>query len=168
MFLVGHIKLVKKKKKEHPPLLLPPYQFDKTRHWTELKMFPNQKTTSAIQEMAFEPEKLPDILLTRLTFVGHQGKPKRSAKFRVNTMIPESNNLIAEHIIVHIAPICPATVKLDLAVKIVRNIRPDLAAAKLKPRFQGVNNQSPIYQSDAIVWLEIDGDLDVGARLWNF
>lgn len=151
---------------ENTPLLLPPYQFDKAHHWTELKMVPKTEATPATNEVAPESKRLPDTLLT---FVGYQDKQKRVAKFRVNTMIPRYDKLIAEHVVAHTAPICPATVQLDLAIEAIRSIRPDLAAAKLEPQIHGVNNQSPIcINPGRFVWIEADGDLAAGAGLWSF
>lgn len=152
--------------KEYTHLLLPPYQFDKGHHWTELKMVPKTEATSATLEVAPEVEKLPDTLLT---FVGYQDKQRRVAKFRVNTMIPKYDKLIGGHVIVHTAPICPATVQLDLAIEAIRSIRPDLAAAKLEPQIHGVNNQSPIcINPSRSVWIEVDGDSSADAGLWSF
>lgn len=151
---------------EYTPLLLPPYQFDKAHHWTELKKVPKAEAIPATLEVAPEAEKLPDTLLT---FVGYQDNQSHIAKFRVNTMIPRYDQLIQGHVIAHTAPICPATVQLDLAIEAIRSIRPDLAAAKLEPQIHGVNNQSPIcINPSRFVWLEVDGQAAADAGLWTF
>ena len=151
---------------EYTPLLLPPYQFDKARHWTELKLVPKTEAIPATLQVAPGAEKLPDTLLT---FVGYQDKQRHIAKFRVNTMISKYDKLVEGHVIAHTAPICPATVQLDLALEAIHSIRPDLTAAKLEPQIHGVNNQSPIcINPSRFVWIEIDGDASADAGLWNF
>lgn len=151
---------------DYVQVLLPPYQFDKVRHWTELKMVPMREATPATNEMAHEPEKIPDTLLT---FVGYQGSQERVAKFRVNTMISKYHKLVAEHIFAHTASICPATVQLDLAIEAIRSIRPDLTATQLEPQIHNVNNQSPIcINPSRFLWIEVDEDVSAGAELWSF
>ena len=147
----------------HTPLLLPPYQFEKTRHWLDLK-----KPLKAVTEPAkhVDPvEKLPEGLLT---FVGYKDRQNRSAQYRVNTMITEYERLISGHTIAQTAPICPATVQIDLAIEALRTLRPDLAAAKLEPQIHGVDNQSPIcVDPSRSVWLQLEA-LDVEGRNWTF
>ncbi|KMU87070.1 polyketide synthase [Coccidioides immitis H538.4] len=59
-------------------------------------------------------------------------------------MISKYDRLIVGHVIAETEPICPSTVQLDLVVEAIRNLRPDLMAAKLMPQIHGVQNQSPI------------------------
>ncbi|EED12124.1 polyketide synthase, putative [Talaromyces stipitatus ATCC 10500] len=152
--------------KEHSLLLLPPYQFEPSRHWTELKSVPTLTAAPALGVVEKEDVKLPDTLLT---FVGYQDSGKRQAKFRVNTMIPKYEKLIQGHIIAQTAPICPATVQLDLAIESIRIIRPDLSASGLEPQIQAVENSAPIcVNSLRAVWLEVTADdFDQGTS-WQF
>lgn len=147
-------------------LLLPPYQFDDTRHWVELKRPQKAITTSVIQKDEPQVHKLPENLLT---FVGYQDSKKTLAKFRINTMISKYDNLIAGHIIAQTAPICPATVQLNLVIESLRSLRPDLAAANLEPQIHDVENQLPICVNLArSMWIELDGDVVGGPPMWNF
>lgn len=83
-------------------------------------------------------------------------------------MIAKYKNLVTGHIIAQTAPICPATVQLDLVVEAVRTIRPDLAAAKLEPQIHQVENQSPICVNPArAVWIEIELDAS-NVSTWKF
>ncbi|KAL9110680.1 MAG: hypothetical protein Q9227_004857 [Pyrenula ochraceoflavens] len=152
--------------KSHTPLLLPPYQFDESRHWLDLKPPPKATTTTVVQKAEPEVERLPEGLLT---FVGYQDPEKRRARFRVNTMIPKYDRLIEGHIIAQTEPICPATVQLDLAIESVRNIRPDLAAARLEPQIQNVENQSSICVNPSrMVWIEVEQTEMGQAPCWSF
>lgn len=152
--------------KEHSPLLLPPYQFEQATHWLEFKVPP--KTTTASPAHATDPEggRLPDSLLT---FVGYQDSKKRVAKFRVNTMIPKYERLVVAHVIAQTAPICPATVQLDLVIEAVRGIRSELETAKLEPQIHIVQNQSPICINPArAVWIELEEEGTSKSPSWNF
>ena len=152
--------------KEHTPLLLPPYQFEKSRHWIELKTSPKAIETPHQHKTELEDGKLPETLLT---FVGYQNSKKSLAKFRVNTMIAKYSKLIAGHIIAQTAPICPATVQLDLVIEALQIVRADAAATKLEPQIHSVENQSPICVNPArSVWIELDEDSEAGPLTWKF
>jgi len=149
---------------EYAPILLPPYQFDKARHWLELKKPPTPVAQPVVQP---EPtaEKLPDSLLT---FAGYQDSQSRCARFRVNTMIPKYERLLAGHIIAQTAPICPATVQVGLAIEALRSLQPNLVALKLEPQIHGVDNQSPLCIDPArSVWLDLEGP-DREGETWSF
>lgn len=146
---------------EYTPIFLPPYQFDKARHWLELKKAPKTVPEATTQEVP--TEQLPEGLLT---FVGYQDSQSRVARFRINTMIPKYKKLIEGHVIAQTAPICPATVQIDLAIEAVRGLRPDLAASRNEPQIQGVENQSPICIDPArSVWLELES---LESHYWSF
>ena len=148
---------------DHDPLLLPPYQFEKTRHWLDLKK-PLKAVTESPKPMD-SVEKLPEGLLT---FVGYKDNQNRSAEFRVNTMIPKYEKLVFGHVVAHTAPICPATVQIDLAIEALRIMRPDFITAKLEPQIHGVEYQSPIcVDPTRSVWIQLEA-LDIEGHSWTF
>ena len=152
--------------KEHTAMLLPPYQFEESRHWMELKTRPAVAAAPTEQKSEPEVQKLPDTLFT---FVGYQDHDKRVGKFRINTMIPKYDKLIEGHVFVHTAPICPATVQLDLVIESLRHIRPDLRASKFEPQIHGVENQSPIcVDPSKSTWIEVEDLSDKGVVKWKF
>ena len=151
---------------KHTPLLLPPYQFDDSRHWLELKA-PAQ-TTVVVEAPKVETsvEKLPDTLLT---FLGYQDSENRLAKFRINTMIPLYDKYVAGHIIAQTAPICPSIVQLDLVIEAVRSIHSDIEAAALQPQVHLVENQSPLCINSARqVFIETEERAQGSERSWSF
>ncbi|KAJ5918177.1 Type I Polyketide synthases (Type I PKS) [Penicillium verhagenii] len=136
------------------------------RHWTELKAPPKMTETPILQKSEAEVNKLPDNLLS---FVGYQDNGKRLAKFRVNTMIPKYEKLIQGHVIAETAPICPATVQLELAIDAVQIVRPDLADTLMEPQIQAVVNQSPICINPArAVWIETTACESSNIPSWDF
>ncbi|KAL8993291.1 MAG: hypothetical protein Q9169_006452 [Polycauliona sp. 2 TL-2023] len=133
-------------------VLLPPYQFEKSRHWLELKR-PEKHTEQTEPPPHAEPEPLPTTLYT---FVGYQDKSQRHARFRVNTMIKQYEELVSGHVIAHTLPICPATVEMSITVEALLSLRPDLAAANMQPEIHNVSNQAPIcIDASRAVWLDV-------------
>ena len=146
---------------EYAPMLLPPYQFERCNHWLMLKKPPQAIAASLPTDL--QAEKLPETLTT---FVGYQDKDKRCARFRVNTMIPEYERLMKGHTVAFTAPICPATVQLDLAIESLRSLLP--AESQLQPQIQNIQNEAPICTDKAaLTWL----DFEVSSRdssSWTF
>lgn len=147
-------------------LLLPPYQFDKARHWMELKKPPKPTAAEPVATVKHqEDEKLPEGLLT---FVGYQDSQGQRARFRVNTMIQKYEELIVGHVVASTAPICPATVQIDLAVEAVRSLRSDPTSSTLEPQIHSVENQSPICPDSArLVWIDLE-PIHGNSENWQF
>lgn len=152
-------------------LLLPPYQFAKSKHWIELK--DGQELSVATREKptlllpAVQAENMPETLLT---FVGFQdASAKRHARFRVNTMIPQFANLMKGHTIAHTTPICPATVQIDLAIDALSQIS-SIGKEDFNPEIYDVENLSPICSNPSLhVSLDLEASASQpGAWLFKF
>ncbi|KAI1427790.1 putative polyketide synthase [Xylaria sp. FL1777] len=151
---------------EHTPLLLPPYQFDDSRHWLELKAPSQTKEVIEMPKAGASEEKLPDTLLT---FVGYQDNESRLARFRINTTIPLYDKFVVGHVIAQTAPICPSIVQLDLVVEAVRSIQPEIVAATLEPQVHLVENQSPLCINAARqVFIETEERTQGLEKSWSF
>ena len=150
---------------EYGLLLLPPYQFDKSRHWLELK-----KPQKAIVEVVAPKEESREEELPKglFTFMGYQDKKSRTARFRINTMIKKYEDFISGHMIAQTAPICPATLEIDMAVEALLSLHPDWASSKLQPEIHTVDNHAPIcIDASRTVWLDFEvseGD----SHSWDF
>lgn len=156
---------------QYDVLLLPPYQFAKSKHWIELKDVQGVSAEAAEKPTlplpAVETEKLPETLLT---FVGFQdSSTKRHARFRVNTTTPQFIELMKGHTIAHTAPICPATVQIDLAIDALSQV---VAVGKedFNPEIFDVENLSPICANPSLdVRLDLEASADQpGAWLFKF
>ncbi|QGA18697.1 hypothetical protein EYB26_006382 [Talaromyces marneffei] len=149
----------------YAPLLLPPYQFEKSRHWIEMKQPPKASgEPTVIEVVKTTVEELPKTLLT---FVGHQDTQKRQPRFRINTMIPKYEELVTGHVIANTAAICPATVEVDLTIEGLRTLYPGVTDT-MQPQIHSVDNQAPIcVDPSRSVWLEYEA-LDDAAHTWNF
>ncbi|KAH7038405.1 putative polyketide synthase [Microdochium trichocladiopsis] len=146
---------------QYASLLLPPYQFTKSRHWLELKKAPAAalKAPDAVQ-----PEAAP---VTWLTFLGYQdGAAQRQARFRINTSVPRFQTLMAGHKTAQTAPICPATVQMDLAIDAMSQIVS--LGTDFNPEITNISNSAPICDDpSAQLWLDLQAT-DTSATRWQF
>lgn len=146
---------------EYDSYNLPPYQFEKSRHWLDLKPVPKTMEEPTTREVAVQ--EVPKGLWT---FVAYKDDKKQSARFRINTMSSKYKELVSGHIIAHTAPICPATVEVDIAVEALLSIQPVDSVSKLQPRIESVTNEAPICGDPTRnVWLELDM---VGENTWSW
>lgn len=149
---------------EYGPVLMPPYQFEKTRHWLESKNPQKVLATSPAPMVQQTPEELPKELYT---FVGYRDPKQRTARFRVNTMIQKYQDYISGHLIAQTAAICPATLEMAIVVEALYSLRPDLSDSKCLPRLQDVENQSPIcVDPSRSVWIDLEAK--DGGHAWSF
>ncbi|KAL3426344.1 Iterative polyketide synthase CazM 11 [Phlyctema vagabunda] len=152
---------------EYTPLLLPPYQFEKSRHWLELKK--PQLAIAETKTPAVTSEEIPKDLWT---FVGYQDDAKRSARFRINTMIKKFEEYISGHKMVQTAPLCPSTLQLDIVIEALMSLRAELtaSASNLQPQLQGLENHAPLcFDPSRLVWLDVESkDADTHDWEWRF
>lgn len=141
-------------KSEYLPILLPPYQFDKSRHWMEMKAPPRPLADRAVPG---DGQPQPEAPLGLFSFLGYADKAQRSARFRINTSTEKYRELVSGHKIASTAAICPATVIVDMAIEALTGIRPELspASTSLQPQIHDVRNQAAICIDDSrAVFLE--------------
>ncbi|KAF3390904.1 Iterative polyketide synthase afoE [Talaromyces pinophilus] len=134
---------------EYSPIFLPAYQFEKSRHWME-PVPPPTSSKQAVAGQSDEPEGL-------WSFVDYKDEKKRAARFRINTETDKYKEFVSGHIIAQTAPICPATVEVDIAVEALISLYSDFMTSGLQPRICNVDNQSPIcIDSSRSVWLDVE------------
>jgi malonyl CoA-acyl carrier protein transacylase/nucleoside-diphosphate-sugar epimerase len=145
------------------PLFLPPYQFERSRHWTDLKKVP--KTVAAPFASEAGQLKPNDDLFW---FHSYRDKKHTSPTFQVNTASPKYEKLLSGHIIAQTAPICPATVQIAMAIEAAQNLLRATAIADLEPRVLSVENHSAICRDPSrLVWMDFD-PVQSGGVGWNF
>ncbi|KAI0478554.1 putative polyketide synthase [Xylariaceae sp. FL0804] len=152
---------------DYAQLLLPPYQFEKSRHWLELKS-PKEAIIQAAQKMIAEggnelvleggaprQEQENPRNLGLFTFMGFQDRPDakknsgktqqtRLARFRINTASDKYQRLFSTHVIAQTAPMCPATLEIDLAIETAFSLKPDCRAGAFSPVVRDLDSHSPI------------------------
>ncbi|KAI0596112.1 putative polyketide synthase [Biscogniauxia sp. FL1348] len=156
------------------PLLLPPYQFDpEARHWIHLKI-PSKSAAASSTCISTTPS--PTIKNPEdegiVIFAGYQdGRAQRVARFRINTSNPKFEKLLAGHMTLQTAPICPATVQIGFVVDGLMSIRSIYKQDGRTPQFQDIQYQSPVCASSTLAtWFEAseEGPEVTGDGSWRF
>ena len=147
---------------EYDPLLLPPYQFEKARHWMELK-----KPQKAVVEQPAQPQ-IEDLPKGLWTFIGYQDSERRSVRFRVNTMIQKFSDYVSGHLIAQTAPLCPSTLQLDIAIDALMSLHPESQDSALQPQLQGMDSHAPLsIDPSRFVWLDAEVSKN-DSLVWNW
>lgn len=169
--------------REYEQLLLPPYQFEKSRHWLELKS-PTELITKTAQEMiaangygltpaegATKHDQDDPKTLGIWTFVGYQDQKspkKRLARFRINTASDQYQRYFATHVIAQTAPICPATLEIDMAIEALFSLNPDWRPAGFSPVVHDMLSHSPMCADSTRVFYIDLTPLDKAETQWHF
>ena len=95
---------------QYRALNLPPYQFDKSRHWLHWKEW----ATPAVEVQHSIPEQTPLLRLVR--------KTKNAGEFQINTQCESWQKICSEYRILGIS-ICPVSLLLDLISKAIDTIQ---------------------------------------------
>ncbi|KAL2864369.1 uncharacterized protein BJX67DRAFT_383841 [Aspergillus lucknowensis] len=132
--------------KEYSHLFLPPYQFEKSRHWLENKPLPSSKRDTRDQRDGPKEEPL-------FSFGGYDGANRQVSKYLIHTNHPRYVAALSGHVAAKTAPIAPASVLLDYAVELLRAL-PD-GEGKV-PSVHDVGSEAPLLlDSDREVWMEL-------------
>ena len=110
-------------------------------------------------------EELPEKLYT---FTGYQDTKQSFARFRINTMIPMYQNIVAGHTIAGVASICPATVQIDVVIEAVKSLSQHLSADGMQPQIRSMVNLVPVcVDVSRSVWLDLEA-LNPSRTTWSW
>ncbi|KAL7953269.1 hypothetical protein V8C34DRAFT_321334 [Trichoderma compactum] len=165
---------------EYVQLLLPPYQFEKSRHWLEVKS-PMEAITKAAQAMIAaagvsaagvgrvteveDPKKLP--LWTFISYQEAKGN-KKLARFQVNTSSDSYQRLFSSHVIAQTAPICPATLEIDIAIEALFSLNPKWRASGYSPTVHDLITHTPVCANSTRTFYMDLSPLDKAETKWHF
>ncbi|EMR67659.1 putative polyketide protein [Eutypa lata UCREL1] len=149
---------------DHAPLLLPPYQFEKSRHWLDLKAVPLLGPPQREETLPEDPS------LGLWSFVGYQDTEKRHARFKINTECERYRSFISPHVAVQTAPICSATLEYTMATEALFSLRDDIPSMKnktLHPIIRDMHNDAPLcINPTRSAWLDLRADDNPIRRSW--
>ncbi|PKY00457.1 polyketide synthase [Aspergillus campestris IBT 28561] len=142
---------------EYTPVLLPPYQFEKSRHWMHNKKLPVQAT-------GVSTESAPLKASIVVTFTGYQDKNERIAKFTINTSHPDYHDALTGHVAAQTAPLAPASMMLDNVIEALRTL-PE--CTDKVPIVRTVTSEAPLCPDPSrTVWIELHAQ-DGEKQAWN-
>lgn len=144
---------------QYPMFYLPPYQFEKSKHWMDLKKLPVAAAQTIVQEA--KPTGM-------WTFVGYQDEGNRSVRFRINTMTEEFRNYLLGYVVLQTAPACPSTLQLHITTEALMSLLPSATVSKLQPQMQALTTHAPMtLDPSKYVWLDAQRD-DTQSLVWDF
>ncbi|KUI67806.1 Conidial yellow pigment biosynthesis polyketide synthase [Cytospora mali] len=131
---------------EYAPVILPPYQFERSRHWLDLTPPPMPDVPVVEHPPQVEVPK------TLTTFMGYQDKQNRIARFRVNTAIDKFQKPLQANFVVQTAVLTPGILQLQIALDAVKSLRPDVSESSIQPELHGMtfHNAFPVDPSKAV------------------
>ncbi|KAM0812270.1 hypothetical protein AB5N19_12260 [Seiridium cardinale] len=134
---------------EYKPILLPPYQFEKPRHWMEMKSSP--RNILSVEDSKADRATEEALPLGFFSFVGYQKEDNRASLFRINTETAQYRDMVLGHKIASTAPICPATLIVSMAIEALTSVRLDLSPSRTdwQPQIHQVSNLAPICIGDS-------------------
>ena len=144
---------------QYPIFYLPPYQFEKSKHWMDLKEPPKAIIQAVVQEA------MPTNLWT---FVDYQDKSNRSVRFRINTMTEQFQAYLHGCVILQTASACPSTLQLHITTEALMSLLPSAAVSKLQPQLQALETHAPmVLDPSRYVWLAAETS-DAQSLVWDF
>ncbi|KAH7133939.1 hypothetical protein EDB81DRAFT_695655 [Dactylonectria macrodidyma] len=156
-------------------IILPPYQFEKFHHWLELKS-PVDAVAKAAAALGpagniSDGQQLRDERKEGLwTFLG-DGEGSGSHKglrFRINTESQDYAKFISGHLIAQTAPICPATLEVNMAIEALFSLHTEWNARGLQPVIYDMVNHAPLcVDPSRTVYLDLEPLNDEGT-LWKW
>ncbi|KAL4804559.1 hypothetical protein BDV18DRAFT_161654 [Aspergillus unguis] len=153
--------------RDYANIVLPPYQFEKERHWVDLgdPVEKVEQIKEAVRAEVATTQTQPVIEShDRWTFTGY--KSKNQPSFRINTSLKDYQDLVHSHVVANTAGICSGMLQVDLAVGALFSIHPDWTTRGLRASLHDMIQYTPVCldQSRALN-LEFD---DQGNGFWDW
>ena len=148
--------------REYALLLLPPYQFEKSKHWMVLK-----NPQEAIAVPVAQPQML-DVPKGLWSLVRNLDDKPTSVRYQINTMTEKFKDYVSGHRIAQTAVVCPTTLQLDIAIDALMSLRPDFTDLSFQPQLQGMDSHTPMaLDLSRSVWLDAEAN-DIDGLVWDW
>ncbi|KAI0409011.1 citrinin polyketide synthase [Xylaria palmicola] len=144
---------------EYNPIFLPPYQFEKSRHWMELKSPPKMEIPAPDTADTVEvPQGLT-------TLIDYQNK---SARFAVNTSTQEFQYLASANVLANTAAVAPNSLYMGIVLDALTSLKPELEESDYRPELVGMSLHSQL-RADITDFVNLDAvSLDDNGLGWNW
>ncbi|KAB5575475.1 hypothetical protein GE09DRAFT_1200074 [Coniochaeta sp. 2T2.1] len=155
-------------REHYRPLNLPPYQFQKTRHWLDFDSeFANQNPVEAETKPSNSsavPEPEPQLL----NFQGFQDSSRQQANFVVDPRSDEWRKLVQGHAVLQ-QPLCPAPLYVELVLQAAKELAHAKGiASQLFARLERLEITSSLGLTRGQIIHLILTQSDQSARRWDF
>ncbi|KIA75343.1 polyketide synthase [Aspergillus ustus] len=135
-----------------PALDIPPYQFEKTRHWLDWK-----DTVS---------EQQPVVKEASTEFLRFIEGNEKAAEFRVRTQHEKYSFFVKGHAAIS-EPLCPAPLYIDLAYQAASFVSSTSSTDKARPSVEDLEIQAPLGVSDRVIILRLQQP-SISESSWSF
>ncbi|KAK7731068.1 Type I Iterative PKS [Cytospora paraplurivora] len=143
-------------------LILPPYQFSKSRHWMELTMPPKNE---AVAPQPPSQAQDPNVLWS---WVGFTDQKHHSVRFKVHLDSEKFMDIVKGHVVVGSAPLCPSTLQLDIAFDALISLDSRFSDGTFQPQLSGLVNHAPMLLGVCpTAWLDAQAE-DEDHLVWSW
>ncbi|KAF4215282.1 hypothetical protein CNMCM8980_010360 [Aspergillus fumigatiaffinis] len=151
---------------DYATLLLPPYQFEKHKHWVELKspveLIEQIKQTVRLENSITQASPVEEDSGRRWVFAGYKDSSshgKSQPSFHINTASKEYQELVRGHVVANTAGICSGMLQVDLAVSALFSLHPDWTTKGFRATLHDMAQYVPIcLDSSRVLSLEYSED----------
>ncbi|KAL3462245.1 hypothetical protein BJX64DRAFT_288576 [Aspergillus heterothallicus] len=134
---------------------LPPYQFEKTRHWLEWR--------DTVTEQHSASSDTTGVSKKFLRFLDGN---ENAAEFRASTQHEKYSFFVKGHAAIS-EPLCPAPLYIDLACEAARAVAPRLDKHDTRPSVEDLQIQAPLGVSDRVIVLRLQQSPSAKSE-WTF
>ncbi|KAL5356303.1 hypothetical protein BJX96DRAFT_171486 [Aspergillus floccosus] len=147
---------------DYTNIILPPYQFQKARHWMDFKSAVDLTAGMTRPAPVSDPKSMP-----LFEFVGYRDNSPKRPYFRVNLVSEKFKKLVSGHVFAHTAPVLSGTVQSDMAVEALFSLHPNWKEQGMIPTMIKANIPTPIcVDSSRKVSIDYEA-LDAEHTLWQ-
>lgn len=150
----------------YKPLLLPPYQFAKTRNWMEITR-PNIEANGKPDPL---PSAGPDVddanPLWKL--ISYEEDGFRSARFELNSSSQVFRDYLLGHVVAQKAPLATSVLQLQIVLEALISLQSGFRDGTFLPALRGLNSHAPmLLDSRRRSWVDVEAR-DAGGLTWEF
>lgn len=128
--------------------MLPPYQFEKHRHW--LEWIDTASEPTAPLPTAVKVEEEPELL----SFVGYSDRNQREAEFAVDPRSEAFKHYVSGHAVLSQA-LCPASLYVELVAEAATTLVPSSQPSSLVPCIDHLDIKSPLGLNDRVISISL-------------
>ncbi|KAF2205457.1 BcPKS18, polyketide synthase [Delitschia confertaspora ATCC 74209] len=149
----------RRQRSEYANINLPPYQFEKSRHWLEWKDFAAEGKPLLLESLPVTPKEA--VLLAFQKFVDDK---QREAEFHVDPRSEEYGHYVKGHAVLA-EPLCPAPLYVELVSRAASELAPESSSQRL-PMIEDLEIKAPLgLDTDRIVLLTLK---KIEGLSWSF